>query len=101
MKRRSLLICVLILMQIFVTGCWSRRELNDLAIAVGIGIDKIGDQYQVSAQVVLPSQIAGSKGALLRHQSTFIKRREIPYMKPLEKSQPLVHVKFISLIYES
>jgi spore germination protein KC len=49
-------------MQIFVTGCWSRRELNDLAIAVGIGIDKIGDQYQVSAQVVLPSQIAGSKG---------------------------------------
>jgi spore germination protein KC len=62
MKRKSLLIYVLILMQIFVTGCWSRHELNDLAIAVGIGIDKIGDQYQVSAQVVLPSQIAGSKG---------------------------------------
>jgi spore germination protein KC len=49
-------------MQIFVTGCWSRHELNDLAIAVGIGIDKIGDRYQISAQVVLPSQIAGSKG---------------------------------------
>jgi hypothetical protein len=49
-------------MQIFVTGCWSRHELNDLAIAVGIGIAKTGDQYQVSAQVVLPSQIAGSKG---------------------------------------
>ncbi|WP_440961157.1 Ger(x)C family spore germination protein [Paenibacillus nitricinens] len=62
MKRRALLICVLILMQIFVTGCWSRQELNDLAIAVGIGIDKIGEQYQVSAQVVLPSQVAGSKG---------------------------------------
>ncbi|WP_339317999.1 Ger(x)C family spore germination protein [Paenibacillus sp. FSL R10-2734] len=62
MKRRSLLLCLLILMQIGLTGCWSREELNDLAIAVGIGIDKIGDQYQVSAQVVLPSQIAGSKG---------------------------------------
>ncbi|WP_339799765.1 Ger(x)C family spore germination protein [Paenibacillus sp. FSL R5-0744] len=62
MKRRALLLCVVILIQLFVTGCWSRRELNDLAIAVGIGIDKIGDQYQVSAQVVLPSQIAGSKG---------------------------------------
>lgn len=36
--------------------------MNDLAITVGLGIDKIGDQYQVSAQVVLPSQIAGSKG---------------------------------------
>jgi spore germination protein KC len=53
---------MVILVQVFVTGCWSRRELNDLAIAVGIGIDKIGDQYQISAQVVLPSQIAGSKG---------------------------------------
>lgn len=62
MKRRALLLCMVILLQLFVTGCWSRRELNDLAIAVGIGIDKIGDQYQVSAQVVLPSQIAGSKG---------------------------------------
>lgn len=62
MKRRALLLCMVILIQLFVTGCWSRRELNDLAIAVGIGIDKIGDQYQVSAQVVLPSQIAGSKG---------------------------------------
>ncbi|MEK5394374.1 spore gernimation protein GerC [Paenibacillus sp. VTT E-133280] len=62
MKRRALLLCMVILVQVFVTGCWSRRELNDLAIAVGIGIDKIGDQYQISAQVVLPSQIAGSKG---------------------------------------
>ncbi|WP_339317997.1 Ger(x)C family spore germination protein [Paenibacillus sp. FSL R10-2734] len=62
MKRGSLLLCLLVLMQISLTGCWSRQELNDLAIAVGIGIDKIGDQYQVSAQVVLPSQIAGSKG---------------------------------------
>lgn len=62
MKQRALLLCLVLLIQLFVTGCWSRRELNDLAIAVGIGIDKIGDQYQVSAQVVLPSQIAGSKG---------------------------------------
>ncbi|WHY19696.1 Ger(x)C family spore germination protein [Paenibacillus sp. G2S3] len=62
MKRRSLLLCLLVLIQIGLTGCWSRQEMNDLAIAVGIGIDKVGDQYQVSAQVVLPSQIAGSKG---------------------------------------
>ena len=62
MKRRSLLLCLLVLMQIGLTGCWSREEMNDLAIAVGIGIDKVGDEFQVSAQVVLPSQIAGSKG---------------------------------------
>ncbi|OMD44110.1 Ger(x)C family spore germination protein [Paenibacillus odorifer] len=64
MKRKSLLICVLILMQIFLTSCWSRQELNKIAIAVGLGFDKQGDQYQVSAQVVLPSQIAGSKGGV-------------------------------------
>lgn len=63
MKRKAPLIYVLILMQVFLTGCWSRQKLNDLAIAVGIRIDKIGDQYQVSAQVVSPSQIAGSKGS--------------------------------------
>ncbi|WP_440961159.1 hypothetical protein ACN6KS_01295 [Paenibacillus nitricinens] len=44
MKRRALLLCVVILLQIFITSCWSRRELNDLAIAVGIGIDKLGDR---------------------------------------------------------
>lgn len=37
--------------------------MNDLAIAVGIGIDKIGDEYQVSVQVVEPGQIAGTKGS--------------------------------------
>jgi spore germination protein KC len=49
-------------MQIFVTGCWSRHELNDLAIAVGIGIDKTGDQYQVSAQVVYPVKSLDQRG---------------------------------------
>lgn len=88
MKRRSLLLCLLVLMQIGLTGCWSREEMNDLAIAVGIGIDKVGDEFQVSAQVVLPSQIAGSKGGALNHPLTFIKRPEKPYMKPLGKSQP-------------
>lgn len=98
MKRRSLLLCLLVLIQIGLTGCWSRQEMNDLAIAVGIGIDKIGDQYQVSAQVVLPSQIAGSKGEVLNHPLTFTKRQEILYMKRLGRSQPLVHVKFTFLI---
>lgn len=62
MKRRALFLSLLILMSIFISGCWSRRELNDLAITVGMGVDKVGDQYLVSAQVVLPSQVAGSKG---------------------------------------
>lgn len=62
MNRKALVLSLLMLIPIFITGCWSRREMNELAIAVGIGIDKAGDQYKVSVQVVEPNQIAGTKG---------------------------------------
>lgn len=62
MKRLGLLLCVLLISFTFLTGCWNRKELNQLAIAVGIGIDKSEDQYKVSIQVVEPSEIAGKSG---------------------------------------
>ena len=62
MNRKALVLSLIMLISIFLTGCWSRREMNELAIAVGIGIDKVGDQYKVSVQVVEPNQIAGTKG---------------------------------------
>jgi spore germination protein KC len=44
-------------------GCSNRRELNDLAITVGLGIDKMDtDQYRVSAQVVEPGEVAEKSG---------------------------------------
>lgn len=53
---RTLLVmsCLLIL-----SGCWNSRELDDLGIAVAIGIDKNDDDlYQISVQVINPSEIA-------------------------------------------
>ncbi|ANE49048.1 hypothetical protein SY83_19410 [Paenibacillus swuensis] len=46
------------------TGCWNRRELNELAITVGLGLD-VDDEgnYVVSAQVVNPSSIANRSGS--------------------------------------
>lgn len=44
------------------TGCWNRRELNTLGIAVGYGMDKAGDQIQLSVQVVDPGEAASRKG---------------------------------------
>lgn len=38
------------------------RELNEIAIVVGMGIDKVGDQIQLSLQIVNPTQIAPQKG---------------------------------------
>ncbi|GJM79960.1 spore germination protein GerC [Paenibacillus sp. HMSSN-139] len=32
-------------------GCWSRNEINDIAVVTAIGIDKQKDQYTVSLQV--------------------------------------------------
>ncbi|MBD0381448.1 Ger(x)C family spore germination protein [Paenibacillus sedimenti] len=46
----------------FLTGCWSRRELNDLAISVGMGFDKKGDQVQVTVQIVNPGEVASKMG---------------------------------------
>lgn len=49
----SLLLCL--------SGCWNSREVNDLAIAVALGIDKYGDDsYRVSVQVLNPGEVSTS-----------------------------------------
>lgn len=55
------LISVFILMT--VTGCWNRIELNELAVSVAMGIDKKGNQFLISHQVVNPGAIASKGGA--------------------------------------
>lgn len=49
---------VLLILSLLLTGCWDRRELNELGITLAIGIDKVEDEYQVTAQVVVPSEIS-------------------------------------------
>ncbi|MFD2331338.1 Ger(x)C family spore germination protein [Cohnella sp. GCM10020058] len=44
------------------TGCWSRHELNELAIVVGMGIDEADQGYKVSIQLVNPSQVSTRNG---------------------------------------
>lgn len=62
MIRKTGLLLLFVVLLLFVTGCWNRRELNDLAIAVAYGIDKAGNQYRVSVQVVDPGEVAAKKG---------------------------------------
>ncbi|WP_107926866.1 Ger(x)C family spore germination protein [Lysinibacillus parviboronicapiens] len=49
------LLCMLTLL---LSGCWSKRELNELAIVVALGVDKVDDEYEISVQVVDPSEIS-------------------------------------------
>ncbi|MFF2752931.1 Ger(x)C family spore germination protein [Psychrobacillus sp. NPDC058041] len=56
-------IFILLILILFLSGCWDKRELNELAITVGIGLDKIDDEYLVTAQVAVPSELSMKGGA--------------------------------------
>jgi len=62
MKRRIMMLGILTVILVLGTGCWNRIELNELAIAVAMGVDKTGDQFKVSAQIVNPGEVAPKKG---------------------------------------
>lgn len=59
MKKKILLLLSLICL---LSGCWDKRELNELAIMTAIGIDKSDDGYKVSAQIVVPSELSSKGG---------------------------------------
>ncbi|MFD2611837.1 Ger(x)C family spore germination protein [Paenibacillus gansuensis] len=59
-KSAMILLLPIVMITLFLPGCWNRRELNDLAITLGLGLDKEENgNYTVSAQVVNPSSIGG------------------------------------------
>lgn len=45
-------IFISILFLFSLSGCWNYRELNDLAITIGVGLDKIEDEYLITVQTV-------------------------------------------------
>jgi spore germination protein KC len=40
------------------TGCWSKHELSDIAIATALGIDQADGRFRVSVQLLNPGEIA-------------------------------------------
>ncbi|MCC3380508.1 Ger(x)C family spore germination protein [Paenibacillus farraposensis] len=62
MKKKSACLLLILTLVLLLTGCWNRRELNELAIVVGLGIDKQGDRFRVSVQVVDPGAVSSKKG---------------------------------------
>lgn len=69
MRKRIVITLLFIFSIALLSGCWNRRELNDISIAIALGLDKSGDQYLVSVQMVNPSEVAakagGGKGAAI------------------------------------
>lgn len=61
------LLCVIFIF--FLTGCYNYQEINGLAIITAIGIDKKGDKYHVSYQVINPKSNSSSTDS---NQTDFI-----------------------------
>ena len=55
-------ITILLILCVFLSGCWNRRELNELAITMALGIDKDDDGFLVSAQAVVPTEVSMNAG---------------------------------------
>ncbi|HEY2494581.1 MAG TPA: Ger(x)C family spore germination protein [Paenibacillus sp.] len=65
MRKMWIVTGMLLVCPIFVSGCWDRKEINDIAFVVGTAVDKEGAEYRTSVQIALPSELggAGGKGA--------------------------------------
>lgn len=63
MKRKFWILFFIIIISIpLLSSCWSSRQLNELAIATAIGVDKKGDKYVVSVQLIVPGGVSNVKG---------------------------------------
>lgn len=69
----------LLFFSIILSGCWDRRELNQLAIAVAIGFDKVDDEYLVSAQIIVPSEMSTNGGTGSSQVTLFTAQGETIY----------------------
>ncbi|EGD48692.1 germination protein, Ger(x)C family [Ruminiclostridium papyrosolvens DSM 2782] len=62
-KKLFLVILMAALSAMLLTGCWDRKELNQLGIAMAIGLDKGDDgKIQLTSQIVRPSAIQKKGG---------------------------------------
>jgi len=50
---------VLLVLLSLTLGCWNRLELERRAIILGIGVDKVGEEIQLTAQIVKPAAVKG------------------------------------------
>ncbi|WP_417898548.1 Ger(x)C family spore germination protein [Bacillus haimaensis] len=63
MKKSIFLILISIPFLLFSSGCWNNRELGELGIAVALGIDKEGEQFVVTVQLVNSAEISNLQGS--------------------------------------
>lgn len=69
--KRQISCLVFLSVFVFLSGCWDRREINELAIVKAIGIDKIDENYEVTLQIINPGVVSGNQSNYDSPVSTF------------------------------
>lgn len=60
MKKKVSMWIIIIFLHFMLTGCWSSREISELMIVTGMGIDKDpkSENYVITMQIINPGEIA-------------------------------------------
>jgi spore germination protein KC len=58
-KRKIINVLLITVLLLMLSGCWSRDELNELSLGMGMAVDKLEDGYKLSVQVAISNEIAG------------------------------------------
>ncbi|WP_178022025.1 Ger(x)C family spore germination protein [uncultured Paenibacillus sp.] len=61
MRERIVIAALLIAGLAILPGCWSKKELNELAVVMALGIDRDREGYAVSAQVMNSSEVGSQQ----------------------------------------
>ncbi|MBF8984067.1 Ger(x)C family spore germination protein [Lutibacter sp. B2] len=56
-----ILVFIIFINSVFITGCWNYREIEQMAIVSGLAIDKKGDKYEITVEVINPESGQGLK----------------------------------------
>lgn len=59
------------LILIILSGCWSRKELNDLSIVTGLGVDVVDKGYELTVQIINPAEVAAKVRTTRTSVSTY------------------------------
>jgi spore germination protein KC len=63
-KRIAIHLLLLCLTVLLLSGCWDRKEINDLAMVVGVSIDKKENGLELSLQYIIPKMLGGQRGGM-------------------------------------
>ncbi len=61
MKKRIVVYSIIPLLLVALSGCWSKKELDNLAVVTGIGVDVVDEGYEITVQIINPAEVAAKQ----------------------------------------